>query len=155
MVKSKVRELLNSLNEGKIDTATTLLESIDAIYKPELLELAALFDQSKSPDKKSRYRLIIKRRSVGKLTEGIVPNLKAYENGSKVSLELSKLIAAGNKKNILQAVGIVMKNWHSKTEEKMPSQHTLRRDYNYYLKVKKLNPKFLMNIFPPLKNKSP
>lgn len=156
MAITKARELLNALNNGKIDTATTLLESIDAIHKPELKELAALFDQTKSPGLKTLFKLTMKRRAVGKPSEGKLPNLKACENGAKVSLELNKLIAAGHKKNVMQAVGNTIKNWKSEDKiDVVPSQHTLKRDYNYYLEVKRLNPKFIMTNYPPLKNSSP
>ena len=91
------------------------------------MELAALFDQTKSPGHKTLFKLTMKRRAVGKPSEGKLPNLKACENGAKVNWELDKLIAAGHKQNVMQAVGNTIKNWKSEDKKDVvPSQHTLK-----------------------------
>lgn len=139
--------MLIALQDGNIHLAAALFKEVEFMSKSELSELAGFFEQGKSATASEEFRLVLKRRKTGRPSEGVVSRIQAYENGALVASQISQLLASGKKKNVMHAIGLIIKSWEG---DDTPSQYTLKRDYAYFDKVRKLNPSFVMSVFPPL-----
>lgn len=152
MEKSKISELLDELQDGKIDNAKDILQSISKVGKQELLALAALFDQKAPWSPANEFKLQLKRRKAGNPSKANpLSRINPYDYGCQVRAELVKMKAAKQGHNVGKAIDSVLKKWAPEGQEVKPSANSLRRYYYYALKVDAKYPGPLKGKLPPLK----
>ena len=155
---TKARRLLNLLSEKKLEGVASLLRECEGFTKKEMIELANYFDPTLPYSGQHPFVFIIRQRKAGHLrTPGVAEN-RAYENGSKVEIQLRLNVKNGEPKNVGKAIFDVLKKWSSNEDGKPPAEKTLKRDHLFYHETNSMNPTtngLIKNIkYPKLKKVS-
>lgn len=152
MANWKGQQIIDLLYRNKIDSVAQLMRSMESFTKPQLNDLADLFDQKLPYTYADKFKLVLKQRGSGNHSNppGFTRD-RAYYFGFKIHNLLSMAKYSGKKMSRKEALNKLSDFIGPTPYGKMPSIKALDRDYDYFNKVQKANNhSHIIRIWPPL-----